>query len=1267
MSDSIPTIPTSEVDDLIAQAFPDGTSPLISASSRDAGQHNTSLMKTRSLVAAFSEHRDESENDGSLFPVQRSTVHFAADADEGEEGGDPVPSETPSSVVQPYEDGGSSSSRGAHHGQVSTPQFDEEGPVVVRDYEADRVAVKRIVDSEKNDSVSRYGNTRDSLVDIPRTNSSLIAADSSVIHHPELVASTNHEQAPETSHGVATSSDGNDNAHGAGVSASTDGTKKKKKVIRKVVKKTRKSADEGSVASSVASAPSVPGNAGSSQPEPQVSQNMSVVDDEDEEDGSDAPQVIRPDQQSNADRKNDISNDNDQNSAGISGISASQNNPGGSGAGANRRQEDRSAQSRSNEPMLDTESKKEQLQSLFGRPVSAKEFDHTILQVTVKRSDALRADSFAFHPVVRVSVVDLETGKLLLKPDASAPVSTAREYSVGRNSHEISHLSTVLPVLTKPCNLQETKTTVCEWNEKIIFNLDYMYCLRPNVCIFFEILDFGSDQPLGRRISSADGLSRIAWGFLKLVHADGRANTQHDHIILQLYEYNVLAKKTGLSRLVRSCIPQTGTEYELTDQVPYASVLSELVRIKRKTKYPALLYVGVRGIPEVTAPIRVHNRAMYSFEQEVGNMDYEELRKSTILSRKQYGALQAEAETGASGVRFQNLDAAFRRRRPQDLCMVPDSLLFQFDAGDRGASVLKISDNGRVLAAACWGRFYHTLKLYDLIQGRLIASVDAHRKLVHDLAFSCVDTELISASSDGTVAIWSVAAFTHAGESCNANVQAITGPSKSGNVAGVQQGEKKSESSDPQETTSVSSDGLASFAEPLMRFAHPCFAYCARMHPTCENPRLLFTGGYDHQIRVFNRDTGTLMRVISGHHSFVNSLVFDAQGTRMYTADGDGVIKIWSARVRSSAKAAAASGRAIPAIDLEEGIVCLRTIAEKEMIGRSITSIRMSSNGKRLLVSSRDNILRSFAVDLASTVISHRYMGVVTENYPVRGEFSPDGSYVICGSETGRLYLWDTNSGDILNEVGSKGIDVGYSAPLCAVAWSPTHHVVAISSFGSMSGEPIRVLCFEYDDPVNDDDDSSSMGDAGNMPTDAGFNVGLSTAVPLYSSSTFASSLGSHPGGSSTANLFMGLSSSSMQNMLVQYGMNAMPGLMELVRARKRVGIIADKDYTNVSHDVARERAEQILKDVARMRASQQQAPSVQSSSLSPLDMNSSPSTDYSHPVLSETPSFAVASSAESRARRSNVRFVEEQGSGSGSSSGSTALPPLRASAAQRQ
>lgn len=80
-----------------------------------------------------------------------------------------------------------------------------------------------------------------------------------------------------------------------------------------------------------------------------------------------------------------------------------------------------------------------------------------------------------------------------------------------------------------------------------------------------------------------------------------------------------------------------------------------------------------------------------------------------------------------------------------------------------------------------------------------------------------------------------------------------------------------------------------------------------------------------------------------------------------------------------------------------------------------------------------------------------RYDGHTCFRYNVRAEYSPDGRYVVAGSDNGLLFIWKEDTGDIL----MKALDVGYRGPLLQAVWAPEEQILVMCSYGSQS--PILV------------------------------------------------------------------------------------------------------------------------------------------------------------------------------------------------------------------
>lgn len=124
---------------------------------------------------------------------------------------------------------------------------------------------------------------------------------------------------------------------------------------------------------------------------------------------------------------------------------------------------------------------------------------------------------------------------------------------------------------------------------------------------------------------------------------------------------------------------------------------------------------------------------------------------------------------------------------------------------------------------------------------------------------------------------------------------------------------------------------------------------------------------------VWNAETGALYRVLGGHTSFVISLTFSPEGTRILTGSQDGTAKLWDV----------VTGQKIHTFSGGEAVA-------------------FSAGGSHVLTGSRDGAARLWDANTGQEI--RAFIGHTSSVTSVA--FSPDGRSVLTGSEDGTARIW---------------------------------------------------------------------------------------------------------------------------------------------------------------------------------------------------------------------------------------------------------------------
>lgn len=82
--------------------------------------------------------------------------------------------------------------------------------------------------------------------------------------------------------------------------------------------------------------------------------------------------------------------------------------------------------------------------------------------------------------------------------------------------------------------------------------------------------------------------------------------------------------------------------------------------------------------------------------------------------------------------------------------------------------------------------------------------------------------------------------------------------------------------------------------------------------------------------------------------------------------------------------------------------------AGKHKRGKKVTGLQFTDDGKYLLVTTNDSRIRLY--DMSDYSMAAKYKGHRNDGLQIQARFSKDCKYVICGSQSENLYVWNTSN-----------------------------------------------------------------------------------------------------------------------------------------------------------------------------------------------------------------------------------------------------------------
>ncbi|XP_025421008.1 jouberin-like isoform X2 [Sipha flava] len=215
---------------------------------------------------------------------------------------------------------------------------------------------------------------------------------------------------------------------------------------------------------------------------------------------------------------------------------------------------------------------------------------------------------------------------------------------------------------------------------------------------------------------------------------------------------------------------------------------------------------------------------------------------------------------------------------------------------------------------------------------------------------------------------------------------------------------------------------------------HPSYVYCAEYHND-----VIITGCYDSILRLWTSTCSkwTLCQEIELHKGFITSIA--QLNSMVLSADSHGMIIDWTL--------------------INNRLEVRRIISVPEIRQVIISNIILHPAGKRLLIQTRDSILRM--MDLYTTAIIQWFRGGVNNKVQTGCVLSPCGNLVFSCGEDGLVNVWEAYTAKQLAFYTNRQNLL--SATSGAVDYHPYDHIIVFGVYTPSKSSPIYIAQYKKD------------------------------------------------------------------------------------------------------------------------------------------------------------------------------------------------------------
>jgi WD40 repeat protein len=239
----------------------------------------------------------------------------------------------------------------------------------------------------------------------------------------------------------------------------------------------------------------------------------------------------------------------------------------------------------------------------------------------------------------------------------------------------------------------------------------------------------------------------------------------------------------------------------------------------------------------------------------------------------------------------------------------------------------------------------------------------------------------------------------------------------------------------PGETTRrpyvASAESMLYQSVTALREQHLLNGHADQVHSAIFSPdgHLVLTAAWDKTARIWNADTGELVRELKGHRGRLDSAVFSPDASRVVTASWDNTARVWNT----------ADGQ---------------EVAKFTEHSARVTSALFSFDGRRIVTASEDKTARIWDAKTGKQIHMLPHDDVVEA-----AAFSPDGKFVVTASADMTAAIWNADTGERIHTL------TGHNNTVFVATFSPDGTKIVTGSFdytakiwNAATGEEIATL-----------------------------------------------------------------------------------------------------------------------------------------------------------------------------------------------------------------